>query len=516
VAAVLTITSYHRLSPDIQGVQKVDAGPFTIGRGRDCDWVLVDTEKLLSKRHCTIERQGSGYAIVDHSLNGTFLNGDTVAIGQGGRRELHDGDVVRLSDYEIRVTVTPEAEAAQAQEERREEAFAGLSATTAAPPDPDRLGQRAAVRPRDRETDWRAGNSPGMAGEAPESGEMPAWTPGSERVALRPTHAVIPEDWQERVEAPEAPESGADEPAPRFPGPAADEAEAAPERADAPHAPAAPTAAGQEAAPPVAPGAGPAGDQPGVFAPPLPEGPAAGGSGVESGDRPAAPHAPPSPGGAEPSPRGTGTPAPPREPRPTGGTGQASDGLAAFLRGAGLDPAMVPGDDPERTLETAGALFSAAVAGMIDVLGTRSEVRNEFRLTQTVIRPTENNPLKFSASATDALRVLLSRNASGYMSAQAAMNEAVDDVKAHQIAVMAGVQAAVQGLLKRFDPEALERRFAQERGVAVLGSRKARCWDAFVRLYGEIAEEAEDDFHAVLGREFAKAYEACARNRRPG
>ncbi len=492
----------------------MDAGPFTIGRGRDCDWVLVDTEKLLSKRHCTIERQGSGYAIVDHSLNGTFLNGDTEAIGQGGRRELHDGDVVRLSDYEIRVTVTPEAEAANTPEHRREDAFAGLSATTAAPPDPDRLGQRAAVRPQVRETDWRAGTSPGMAGEAPESGEMPAWTPGSERVALRPTHAVIPEDWQERVAAPEAPESGADEPSPRFPGSAADKVEAAPETPDAPDVPAGPEAAGPEVAPPEAPGAAPIGDRPGVFPPPLPEGPAAEGSNVETRDRPAAPHAPPSPGGAEPPRQPAETPGPPRGPRSPGGVDQASEGLAAFLRGAGLDPAMVPGDDPEQTLETAGALFSAAVAGMIDVLATRSEVRNEFRLAQTVIRPTENNPLKFSASATDALRVLLSRNASGYMSAQSAMNEAVDDVKAHQIAVMAGVQAAVQGLLKRFDPEALEQRFAQERGMAVLGSRKARCWDAFVRLYGEIAEEAEDDFHAVLGREFAKAYEACARNRR--
>ena len=40
------------------------------------------------------------------------------------------------------------------------------------------------------------------------------------------------------------------------------------------------------------------------------------------------------------------------------------------------------------------------------------------------------------------------------------------------------------------------------------GNRKAKLWDLFSELYGDISKEAEDDFHALFGREFLKAYEA--------
>ena len=39
------------------------------------------------------------------------------------------------------------------------------------------------------------------------------------------------------------------------------------------------------------------------------------------------------------------------------------------------------------------------------------------------------------------------------------------------------------------------------------GSRKARLWDLFEQMYDEISREAEDDFHALFGREFLRAYE---------
>jgi len=39
-------------------------------------------------------------------------------------------------------------------------------------------------------------------------------------------------------------------------------------------------------------------------------------------------------------------------------------------------------------------------------------------------------------------------------------------------------------------------------------NRKARLWDLFAELYGEISKEAEDDFHNLFGREFLRAYHA--------
>ena len=73
----------------------------------------------------------------------------------------------------------------------------------------------------------------------------------------------------------------------------------------------------------------------------------------------------------------------------------------------------------------------------------------------------------------------------------------------------AGMRAALAGVLKRFEPEALEQRVAARSLLDNLlpGSRKARLWDLFEQMYGEISQEAEDDFHALFGREFLRAYE---------
>ena len=75
---------------------------------------------------------------------------------------------------------------------------------------------------------------------------------------------------------------------------------------------------------------------------------------------------------------------------------------------------------------------------------------------------------------------------------------------------------ALAGVLKRFDPARLEQRIGKDTGVgSLLGGKKAKYWDAFTQLYGDIAEEMEEDFHAVFGREFARAYEEQIRKQGP-
>jgi type VI secretion system protein len=93
-----------------------------------------------------------------------------------------------------------------------------------------------------------------------------------------------------------------------------------------------------------------------------------------------------------------------------------------------------------------------------------------------------------------------------------AVREACRDIQSHEMAVMAGVQTALVGLLRRFDPAALEARLQPGRLDGLLPvSRRARVWELFCATYADIAREAEDDFQSVFGREFAKAYDAQMR-----
>jgi type VI secretion system FHA domain protein len=189
-------------------------------------------------------------------------------------------------------------------------------------------------------------------------------------------------------------------------------------------------------------------------------------------------------------------------------TADAAKLLAAFLEGAGV-PGLSLGPDPERAMREVGAVFNALVEGIRQVLISRASIKNELRVEQTMLRAKDNNPLKFSVTAEDAIAALLQPTRPGYKQPLAATQEAFDDVRSHEMAVMAGVQTALMGLLKRFEPGALEKRL--EPGILgniMPSARKARTWELFCTTYKAIAAEAQEDFQSVFGREFARAYSA--------
>ena len=101
---------------------------------------------------------------------------------------------------------------------------------------------------------------------------------------------------------------------------------------------------------------------------------------------------------------------------------------------------------------------------------------------------------------------LINRTDGAYLSGITAAAEAIDDINAHQLAVMAGTEAALKSILHRFEPEKLEKRFSKDsKSVSVL--KKARYWDFYKVLYTEISEAVDDDFQQLFGVEFSNAYE---------
>jgi type VI secretion system protein len=181
--------------------------------------------------------------------------------------------------------------------------------------------------------------------------------------------------------------------------------------------------------------------------------------------------------------------------------------LAAFLEGAGVPEDRIESADPEATLRAAGEIFRAMVEGFQRVLKSRAAVKSDMGIEHTIISGTGNNALKFSVTAADAVRLLLSPGTPGYMEPLAAAREASADIESHELAVMAGMQQALLTLLRRFDPDVLEQRQIVGKLDGLLpAARKARYWDAFRQTYAVLSREAEDEFQSVFGRPFAKAY----------
>ena len=189
-------------------------------------------------------------------------------------------------------------------------------------------------------------------------------------------------------------------------------------------------------------------------------------------------------------------------------SGDSAALLAAFREGLAMPDLKIEAMTPE-LMRLIGQLLQESARGTVDLLVARAALKREVRAEATMIVARENNPLKFSPSAEAALQHLLSPPTRGFMAAAPAMRDAFNDLRAHQFGFIAGMRAALAGVLSRFDPSELEGRLTQRSVLKSLlpGSRKAAMWEVFVEHYGQISNEAEDDFHSLFGKAFLLAYE---------
>lgn len=186
------------------------------------------------------------------------------------------------------------------------------------------------------------------------------------------------------------------------------------------------------------------------------------------------------------------------------------DALLTALR-EGIGVANLPIDRlTPQVMKLLGQMIFQSVQGTVDLLVARAALKREVRAEVTMIVAKENNPLKFSPTAEVALEHLLKPPARGFMPPDRALQDAYDDLRAHQFGFLAGMRAALEGVLKRFDPAVLESKLSKGSVLSSMipGSRKARMWDVFQEMYGQISTEAADDFHELFGKEFLRAYEA--------
>jgi type VI secretion system protein len=458
----LTITSYHKITPGQCPEKTMDQGVMAIGRSPENDWVLPDPERLVSARHCVIQYKDGRYYLTDNSTNGVELVNAGVRLRRGNSEPLQDGEIIRIGEYEIQARIDfalqlMDSALGGADASNSFEALMGRQAAQpvplAPPPmSPPPTASMQGASSFDTLPDLFDFLKPASVPPAAQSDHVPA-----EQHDFRPPTPV--------ATPPAAPVAHA-------PGVIPEDWDLL---ADLP-VPAAPLSIEPAPAPPVA-------------APQLTEIP-----------QPPLPASAAQPVAAAP----VASVAP-----VTVASSQQPELLQAFLRGAGLDQLRIDETQVVAQMEAIGRSYRLMVEGLIDVLRARTSLKGEFRMQQTMIQPVENNPLKFAPNADEALLLLLRHGNQAFMPPDQAITDSFDDLRAHQVAVMAGVEAAIKHLLKRFEPAELEARMSKPGGLSNLlpGSRQAQYWQQFTELYSNISREAEDDFQDLFGREFSRAYE---------
>lgn len=452
----LTIVSYHKIIPGQSHERTLDTGVMTIGRNRENDWVISDPERLVSSRHCVIQYRNGHYYLTDNSTNGVELANAGIRMRRGNSELLEDGELIRIGDYEILAHIDYESSSSDFVHSHNDSA-SGIEALM-------RSQNQAAAGLGDISA--ASHSQPGMAQDTfPDLFDFLA--PGKVLPTTQSDHVPVEQhDFCPPVPQPAAISNtrpmtiGSQDVIPEDwdlhnDGPVASDT--------------APVAQG-ESVNEIAP-------EPMVSSPDelfvervIDE-----------------------------------------------SCGDQADLLKAFLRGAGLDRLLIEPTPGPSQMEAIGRSYRLMVQGLIDALRARSSLKSEFRMQQTMVQPVENNPLKFAPNADEALLLLLRHGGQAFMPPDQAIADGFDDLRAHQLALMAGVEGAINALLKRFEPAELEARMGNPGALSqLLGSRQARHWQQFTKLYAQISQEAEEDFQILFGREFSRAYEEqSARMRRP-
>ena len=129
---ILNITSYHRLSPEIEASKTVKDS-LIFGRSEACDWHLPDPEKIISSKHGRIEKEGDSFVVIDTSTNGIYSNYSVSAIGQGNKQKLSDNDILTVGDFQIEVKIVAAKSITPVEDEFKSVTNATIESTTAKP-----------------------------------------------------------------------------------------------------------------------------------------------------------------------------------------------------------------------------------------------------------------------------------------------------------------------------------------------------------------------------------------------
>lgn len=201
--------------------------------------------------------------------------------------------------------------------------------------------------------------------------------------------------------------------------------------------------------------------------------------------------------------------------QPPLGQGQGSAGqrhalgdeiLRAVAAGAGVAPEIFLSRDAGDVAREIGAVLRIVVDELAMLLKARAAAKTLARSSdRTMVGSADNNPLKFLPGSEEILEVLFTRRRAGYLDAPHSVEDAFRDLKTHELATYAAMQAALSRLLEDLSPDMIERKLPP----SSFTSKKGRAWDAFVATWKAKEDPHEngmlDVFLAYFGEAYAKA-----------
>ena len=516
----LTVINYQNRATE-HPAKTIDHDVLTIGRATDNDWVLPDPEMILSRKHCVIEHRDDAYLLTDTSVNGVFLNNAEERLGKNNSVVLSDGDTLALGQYVIQASITPELgptdlNPALEPDPNTTSPNDILTDPIKPPPEPvdnsltnDALASANAENPAPDTIPDVVDPPVAYNNQENTTAQPPLFTPAGTMITT-----ALPDDLTEppSITPPEPTQSEQPNPADSSDqsGESTEKIRLAEQLAEQQQQSPPPATMMAEAA---ADAAAPAteqsqSEQPEPSPAPIPEPEELTPIVVES---PAPAVQKESNARQEPVQADTDNP-----PIPPVSDFNNTDALNAFLNGAGLDDLAIAPEHIPELMHNVGALLKETATGLREVLIARSSIRNELRVADRTLVGMTMNPLKALPNVEQILHALLAQQNAGWMPAADAVREGFDDIKAHEQAMVAGIQTMLETLLIELDPQHIESQLGDASKLDVLsGGRKGKCWDAFKQRHQKLTQDSKTDSKGIFGQALAQAYEKEQRDFKP-
>ncbi|WP_192246830.1 type VI secretion system-associated FHA domain protein TagH [Mesorhizobium silamurunense] len=206
----------------------------------------------------------------------------------------------------------------------------------------------------------------------------------------------------------------------------------------------------------------------------------------------------------------------------TGACNEYHAAITAFLGACRLSLPDLGQADISTVMGRAGRMLLNSVVGLSSALFACERARQEPGLQcKTTARPVEN-PLKFMLDARDVLHAALCSDSQRTLHGDIAVEQAFADIQAHEDSLLAASRQALRSVRERLCPAAIEASVAPTRKFWG-GSRKARVWEEYCRVFEDVVSDIENDtlrsFGFELGpslrRNVGSEHEPQARTKEP-
>lgn len=447
-----------------------------IGRDAGADWAINDPDRALSRRHCSVRSVHGGLVVRDLSANGTFAGDDAERIAANTDVVVPPGGSLRLGTFTLSVEALPVEPALRPEAEKLARPASSLFEPPAGldpvhppsrPARPDPFASQLVPDPliADHRPTDRIALSDGDAWERRPAARAGDW----ELPRDRGDHEQLigtPREWTETTRPEREAGFGFDAP---FERPVLAPVEVGPADVAIPADWAAPIVDPAPVPPPAA--------LPGIAESPAPLA---------------------QPGIASP---------PASAPAPQAAPASSGDGdlFESFCAGARLSPAAFAGDDRAAAMVRLGEVYRGMVLGLADLMSERTALKNEYRMTRTMVRPEANSPFKWAPPQRLAIEVLRGGD-TGFSNGGEAVGEAFRDIKVHILCMLAGMRAAIATTMDALSPT-MTGGALEGRSFLIKAQREAALWSEYVERFERFRLEADDSADGPVNRAFRNAYE---------